>query len=144
MAPGSLAVDRMTYPWLSEIRCRIETIEFLIQHEVTEMTDPEHHWPTLNVPKHELDKRSSQFKKEGLHLLYRLTDCAAGLSTRDLIRSRQARFLDEELSASDLAVLGVIVEIMGQGFFNITNTALQKSGLLNTSVGPCSEMVGCC
>jgi hypothetical protein len=134
MTPGRFTVDRMSYPWLSEIRWRIETINFLVQHKLTDMTDPEHNWPVLNVPQSELKVRLSRFKKDGLHLLYRLSDCAAGLMTMELVRRRQTNFLEVELSVSDLATLGVILEVMGQGFINITTTALNESGLLNASV----------
>lgn len=98
------------------------------------MTDPVHHWPLLENDKGDLEKRLLAFKKDGLNLLYQLSDCAAGLKTRELIRGRQAQFLQKEMSVSNLAALGVIVEVMGQGFFNMTHTALRQSGILNVSV----------
>lgn len=134
MTPGKFTVDEKTYPWLSEIRFRTETINFLVQHGLTDMTDPMNHWPVLENSKGDLEKRLLAFKKDGLHLLYRLSDCAAGLKTRELIRCRQAQFLQKEMSVFDLAALGVIVEVMGQGFFNMTHAALRASGLLNVSV----------
>lgn len=58
------------------------------------------------------------------------------------MRSRQAEFL-EGLSANDLASLGVIVEVLGQGFFNMTKGALLRSGLLDNIVsGSCIWTLG--
>lgn len=136
MTPGEYTTNRMTYSWLSEIRFREQTLDYLVEHEILEMSDPEHRWPTLDLPKNELEHRLSAFKRDGLRLLYRLSDCGAGYKAKDVIRKRQASFLEEELSVSDLASLGAIVEVMGQGFFNITYSALQRSGLLNASVSP--------
>lgn len=147
MSPGDYTTDRMTYSWLSEVRFRNQTLDFLVEHEILDMSNPEHRWPTLDVPKHELNERLSAFKRDGLHLLYRLSDSGAEHfdildenRKKSAIRRRQGRFLDEELSVSDLAALGTIVEVMGQGFFNITNSALHRSGLLNATVRPLPQL----
>ncbi|CZS90655.1 uncharacterized protein RCO7_06802 [Rhynchosporium graminicola] len=111
---------------------RRQTIEFLITHEVSEMVDTTNsaNWPTLDIPKEELLKRLVMFKKEALFLLYRLADCTAGLTETPEIRFKQSEFLDS-LSSDELADLGVIVEVMGHGFFTMTKNALLESGLLN-------------
>lgn len=95
-------------------------MDFLISHRITEMSDPNEQWPTLACPKRELELRLTMFKKEGLHLLYRLADCAgklrlfpsrlvnfvevltnltAGLKSKSSIRVRQATFLENQLRA---------------------------------------------
>ncbi len=137
MPPGQFTASQMSYGWLCEVQFRNKTIEFLISHELTEMSDPAHRWPTLDVSKDELQERLSLFKKDGLNLLYRLADCAAGFTVKEFIRRRQAEFL-EDLSKSDLASLGVMVEVMGQAYFSMTQNALNTSGLLDISVSPAS------
>lgn len=68
-----------------------------------------------------------------MFLLYQLADCAAGLSkTRD-IRLKQSQFL-ESLSSVQLASLGVIVEVIGDGFFNITKESIVVSGMAHISL----------
>lgn len=59
---------------------RRRTIDFLIEHEITEMVDTTNiaGWPTLDIPKDELFKRLGMFKKGAFLLLYRLADCTVG------------------------------------------------------------------
>ncbi len=79
MPPGDMVVSILSYPWISEMQCRWNTINFLIEHELTEMLDHTNSWPTLNIPKKGLLKRLVMFKKAALLLLYRLTDCAVSV-----------------------------------------------------------------
>jgi hypothetical protein len=70
-----------------------------------------------------------------LLLLYQLADCAASLNdTRD-IRAKQSEFL-ESLPSLQLASLGVIVEVIGEGFFSVTKDALVLSGIANMNIRP--------
>lgn len=95
-------------------------------------------WPTLNTSKTQLHQRETRFKKDGFLLLYRLSDCAAGLPDIAEIRSKQSLFL-ESLSTVALATLGVMVEIIGQGYFNMTKASLKQTNLLNSSVRQASN-----
>ncbi|PVH87171.1 hypothetical protein DL98DRAFT_510030 [Cadophora sp. DSE1049] len=137
MPPGDIVVSILSYPWIDEMHSRRQTIDFLINHEITEMMDVTNSsgWPTLDIPKDELSKRLTIFKKRALLHLYRLADCTAGLIETSAIRAQQSEFL-ESLSSDDLASLGVIVEVMGHGFFTMTKTALHASGLLNNTAAP--------
>ncbi len=56
------------------------------------------------------------------------------------IRVRQSEFL-EGLSSKELASLGVMVEVMGQGFFTMTKTALHESGLISNLVSNFSLLI---
>ncbi|CAL3963795.1 unnamed protein product [Diplocarpon coronariae] len=127
--PSDTVISKLSYPWISEMQCRSDTIDFLVEHELTEMLDVTNSWPTLDRPKAELSKRLTIFKRRALLLLYRLVDCAAGLTETHTIRAHQSEFLDG-LSSEELASLGTMVEVMGQGFFNVTKSALHASGLL--------------
>ncbi|KAH7403328.1 hypothetical protein BKA64DRAFT_641325 [Cadophora sp. MPI-SDFR-AT-0126] len=140
MPPGDLTVSILSYPWIDEMHCRQQTIDFLVNHEITEMMDATNSsgWPTLNIPKDELSKRLIVFKKRALLLLYRLADRTTSLTETPAIRARQSEFL-ESLSSQDLASLGVIVEVMGHGFFTMTKTSLHTSGLLNNTSAPPSN-----
>lgn len=78
-------------------------------------------WPfSTHLPKEDVPWRCTEFKKRALHLLYRLSD-AAIRSTADIddIRAHQARFL-EGLETTQLAYLGILVEIIGNGYFQMT------------------------
>jgi hypothetical protein len=97
------------------------------------MEDITNDWPTLDVPKQELAQRLSIFKRNAFLLLYRLSDCAVGLDGTSNIRAQQSVFL-ENLSISELATLGIIVEVMGQGYFTMTKKALVSSGLQASDV----------
>ncbi|KAH6719240.1 hypothetical protein BKA61DRAFT_597173 [Leptodontidium sp. MPI-SDFR-AT-0119] len=140
MPSGDIVVSILSYPWVDEMHYRRRTIDFLIEHEITEMVDTTNiaGWPTLDIPKDELFKRLGMFKKGAFLLLYRLADCTTGLSETPAIRTRQSEFL-ESLSSDDLASLGVIVEVMGHGFFTMTKTAIHDSGLLNNTAMPPSS-----
>ncbi|KAH9210556.1 hypothetical protein DL95DRAFT_448709 [Leptodontidium sp. 2 PMI_412] len=140
MPLGDIVVSILSYPWVDEMHYRRRTIDFLIEHEITEMVDTTNiaGWPTLDIPKDELFKRLGMFKKGAFLLLYRLADCTTGLSETPAIRTRQSEFL-ESLSSDDLASLGVIVEVMGHGFFTMTKTAIHDSGLLNNTAMPPSS-----
>lgn len=85
--PGDIVVSILSYPWIDEMHCRRKTIDFLVEHEITEMMDVTNSsgWPTLNIAKDELSKRLALFKRKSLHLLYKLADCTvsrAGRSSR--------------------------------------------------------------
>ncbi|PBP17258.1 putative integral membrane protein duf125 [Diplocarpon rosae] len=136
--PGDILVSRLSYPWISEMQCRSDVINFLLEHEITEMLDSTNSWPTLDRPKNELSKRLTMFKKRALSLLYKLVDCATGVTATHAIRAHQSEFLDS-LSSEELASLGTMVEVMGQGFFTVTKRALHASGLLsNIPIRPSS------
>ena len=105
MPSGLSTVTAFSYAWFSEMRCRKDTVDRLISHEVTEMLEEDHSWPTLNVSKADLSSRMQQFKRRAMCLIYRLADCGAGIAGVDAVRKHQAIFL-EKLSASDLAALG--------------------------------------
>lgn len=110
-----------------EMHSRVNTVEFLVRYDLTDMID--HHaqnWPTLNVPKAELCQRVMLFKKFSFSLLFKLADCTAGLKETLEIRAKQAEFLDS-LTSAELASLGVIVEVMGQNYFTMTKSALEKT-----------------
>jgi hypothetical protein len=113
MPLGSNSVAAYTYGWASEMMTRAQTMEFLINHELTDMiVDLAQSWPTLNLPKEALSQRIAHFKKHSFLLLYRLADCSTSLTQTLKIRANQAEFL-ESLTSSELASLGVIVEVMG-------------------------------
>lgn len=119
------------------MRSRSSLIEYLINHEITEMDDDTNGWPTLDVSKHELRQREMKFKRKAFSLLYRLADCTAGVKGTHSIRTAQAHFV-EELDKVELSALGCLVEIVGQGFFNITKNTLLASPLadLTRSISP--------
>jgi hypothetical protein len=118
----------------SEARFRLSTIDFLINHELTEMEDPVDRWPILNLPKRELSRRHSEFKRRALLLLYRTADIAAGLKDIKEVRARQSQFL-EGLEPSQLATLGIIVEVIGTGWYNMTKKCVAALGLLGDTAG---------
>lgn len=115
------------------MRYRSTTIEFLVDHEITQMEDFISDWPTLDIPKPELGQRLTTFKRNAFLLLYRLADCAVGFNGTKNIRARQNDFLDK-ISLLELATLGVIVEVIGQGFFTMTKKALVSLGLQHSDV----------
>ncbi|TQS37233.1 hypothetical protein Golomagni_02301 [Golovinomyces magnicellulatus] len=112
-----------TYPWLSEMRFRIVTVKFLLENEITEMVNTIDGWPSFNVSKNELQRRSNWFKTKALSLLFRLADCAAGFDTTEAVRNQQSEFL-HSLSVGELAFLGVMVEVIGHNFFIITKRSI--------------------
>lgn len=117
---------RHTYQWLDELNSRENSINYLINHELSDMLSPIHNWPSLDLPKNELSSLLQIFKRRALVLLYALADSAAGrpyaLATT---RKRQADFL-ESLSIKDLAAIGCIIEVMGQGYWNIIKKGLAE------------------
>jgi len=131
VAPRDNPVQALTYPWFSELRFRSTIIDFLTNHEITHMEDYTNDWPTLDIPKSELQQRLVMFKRKAFLLLYRLADCAVGLDGTGNIRARQSVFLDS-LSTQDLATLGVMVEVMGQSFFNMTKRLLLSPDFQNS------------
>ncbi|KAJ5047311.1 uncharacterized protein L3040_003140 [Drepanopeziza brunnea f. sp. 'multigermtubi'] len=128
--PGNAIVSVLTFPWVLEMKSRVKTIDFLVGHEITEMSDYRKNWPTLDLPNADLGNYLTKFKKSALLLLYKLVDYTAGLTEINVVRSRQAEFLDG-LSSIDLASIGVLVEVIGEGFFTMTKGDLHRSGLLN-------------
>lgn len=92
------------------------------------MDDDINGWPTLDIPKGELRQRERAFKRRAFCLLYRFADCTAGVDGTHNIRTTQAQFL-ECLNEVELSTLGCLVEIIGQGFFNITKKVLLASPL---------------
>lgn len=132
---GSSSVTKYTYPWVVEMCSRVNTVEFLVRHDLTDMVD--HHaqnWPTLDVPKAELCQRVMLFKRLSFCLLFKLADCATAMTETSKIRAKQAEFLDS-LTSIELASLGVIVEVMGQNYFTMTKNALDKSATVLCQVG---------
>jgi hypothetical protein len=127
--PGGVVIPPLTFSWYSETRFRLSTIDFLINHKLTEMEDPVDHWPSLDIPKPELSRRHSEFKRRALLLLYRTADIAAGLKDIKEVRARQSQFL-EGLEPSQLATLGIMVEVIGTGWFNMTKKCVAALGLL--------------
>lgn len=124
---SSFSVTEYTYPWASEMLSRVHVLEFLVNHELTDMID--HHtqrWPTLDISKEDLCQRMVRFKRIACCLLYRLADCTAGLKETLKIRAHQADFV-ESLSSAELATLGIIVEVMGQNYFTMTKNALETA-----------------
>lgn len=91
-------------------------------------------WPFLDLPKLELSRRHSEFKKRAFLLLYRTADIAAGLKDIKDVRARQSQFL-EDLEPSQLATLGIMVEVIGTGWFNMTKKCVAASGLLINKAG---------
>ena len=86
---GESPLLRLTYPWLAEIRRRSDTIDFLLDHELTRMEDHTNDWPILEeVPKPDLDHLLTVFKRKALLLLYRLADCVVGHSGTMNIRAQ--------------------------------------------------------
>ncbi|TVY46098.1 hypothetical protein LSUB1_G000028 [Lachnellula subtilissima] len=141
--PRDAIVFSLTYEWYLEMRTRSSQLEYLTDHEITHMDDDRNGWPTLDVPKGELRQRVRVFKKRAFCLLYRLADCAAGVDGTHSIRAAQAKFL-ERLSEMELSALGCLVEVIGQGFFNITKKALLASppaslGSNSTRIAPTSS-----
>ena len=132
--PGGVVIPPLTFSWYSETRFRLSTIDFLISHELTEMEDPVDRWPSLDLPKPELSRRHSEFKRRALLLLYRIADIAAGLKDIKEVRARQSQFL-EGLEPSELATLGIIVEVIGTGWYNMTKKSVAASGLLGDTAG---------
>ncbi|KAE9376918.1 hypothetical protein N431DRAFT_480062 [Stipitochalara longipes BDJ] len=122
---GMQTVTALSYPWFSELRRRSTTIDFLASHEITQMEDSTNDWPTLDIPKAELRRRLAIFKRRAFLLLYRLADCAVGVDGTGNIRARQSVFLDN-LSTQELASLGVMVEVIGQGYFTSTKARLSS------------------
>jgi hypothetical protein len=98
------------------------------------MEDPVDRWPILNLPKRELSRRHSEFKRRALLLLYRTADIAAGLKDIKEVRARQSQFL-EGLEPSQLATLGIIVEVIGTGWYNMTKKCVAALGLLGDTAG---------
>lgn len=98
LPPRDNPVRALSYPWLSELRCRSTIIDFLANHNITQMVDHTNDWPTLDVPKAELQCRLDLFKRKAFLLLYRLADCAVGLDRTGNIRARQSLFLDNLLT----------------------------------------------
>jgi hypothetical protein len=92
------------------------------------MEDITSDWPTLDIPKQELSQRITIFKRNAFLLLYRLADSAVGFDGTGNIRAQQSVFL-ENLSPLKLATLGIVVEVIGQGYFTMTKKALVSSGL---------------
>jgi hypothetical protein len=88
------------------------------------MIDDNGGWPRLpgHIPRLERLAREKMFKRHGFLLLFQLSDCTAGRIEMASIRSQQAKFL-EGLSACETAVLCCLVEVVGQGFLNITGKA---------------------
>lgn len=72
MPPRNDPVTTHTFAWYSELRSRSVIIDFLVKHEITQMLDYTNDWPTLDVPKAELEQRLTIFKRRALLLLYRL------------------------------------------------------------------------
>ncbi|KAF4624830.1 hypothetical protein G7Y89_g13335 [Cudoniella acicularis] len=121
--PNTAQISTLTYKWYQEMKDRRSLIEFLITHEITAMQDSSNGWPCLDLSIGEAFKLEQEFKRRGLHLLFRLADCTTGLSETKDIRMKQAQYLDS-LKVNELATLGCIVEVIGQGFFTITKAAL--------------------
>ncbi|TVY50155.1 hypothetical protein LOCC1_G000076 [Lachnellula occidentalis] len=141
--PSDAIVYSLTYEWYLEMRTRSSQVEYLTDHEITHMDDDINGWPTLDVPKGELQQHKRAFKKRAFCLLYRLADCTAGVDGTHSIRTAQAQFL-EGLNEIELSALGCLVEVIGQGFFNITKKALLASPLANlvsssTRIAPASS-----
>jgi hypothetical protein len=135
--PGDATILALTYEWYMEMRHRSHSIGYLTEHDICAMDDDMNGWPTLHLPKQELRQRKTLFKKRAFDLLYKLADCTAGIPVYDThrIRTAQARFL-ECLNEVELSALGCIVEIIGQGFFNITKKSLLASPLANLGGRP--------
>ncbi|TVY15902.1 hypothetical protein LARI1_G004748 [Lachnellula arida] len=126
--PGNATVSALTYEWYLEMRTRSSQLEYLTNHEITQMDDRINGWPTLDIPKGELRQHERAFKRRAFCLLYRFADCTAGVDGTHSIRTAQAQFL-ECLNEVELSTLGCLVEIIGQGFFNITKKVLFASPL---------------
>jgi len=125
-------VARNTYQWFDELQSRERTINYLLDHELTDMLSPAHNWPTLNIPIADLNRRLHLFKRKALLLLYAFADSAAGPPyTVSKTRERQATFL-EDLSIQDLAAIGCIIEVMGQGYWNIIKNGLAQMEYKNS------------
>jgi len=133
LPPRDTPVGSLSYSWLFEMRYRSTTIEFLVGHDITQMEDYTSDWPTLDIPKSELEQRLTIFKRKAFLLLYRLADCAVGFYGTKNIRARQNVFLNN-ISLLELATLGVMVEVIGQGYFTMTKKALVSSGLRHNDV----------
>ena len=70
--PRDNALNVFSYAWYNELRFRCTIIEFLADHEITHMEDYSNDWPTLDVPKKELQRRLGMFKRRALLLLFQL------------------------------------------------------------------------
>jgi hypothetical protein len=139
LPPRDNPVRALSFPWLSELQRRSATIEFLANHKITQMEDYTNDWPTLDIPKAELQRRLTMFKRKAFLLLYRLADCAVGLDETGNIRACQSIFLDN-LSTQELAILGVMVEVIGQGFFTMTKSLLSSD--LRNNDAPLDSILG--
>lgn len=129
---GNIGLEKYTYPWLWELRYRELTLFFLVDHEITCMKGELEGWPTLNVSKLELGLRFRGFRYNAICLLFRLSDCTAGLNSTLEIRATQDKFL-RGLCVEDLATLGVMVEVMGHNFFVMMKRLVAESGLIRNS-----------
>ena len=128
-------VNPNCYQWLDELQAREKTIQYLLDHELTDMLSPIHNWPTLDLPSNELNRRLRIFKRKALLLLYALADSAAGPAYTILeTRKRQACFL-EGLTIQNLAMLGCIIEVMGQGYWNIIKNGLAEMEYKDSLLG---------
>lgn len=87
---------------------------------------PGNNWPTLEIDKPELYDREIVLKKNGLLLLFKLSDSIVGLVGTDEVRSKQSQFL-ESLSETELAILISTVEILGVGFKNCLSFQAKKN-----------------
>ncbi|KAH8663090.1 hypothetical protein BGZ60DRAFT_433103 [Tricladium varicosporioides] len=123
-------VSSLTYEWYIQLRSRNSLIDFLITHEITGMQDSTNGWPCLGMSIGEAFEREQEFKRRGLHLLFQIADCTAGITDTPHVRKKQAQTL-EWLTAVQLATLGCLVEVVGQGFFTITRAALLGQLSLN-------------
>ncbi|RDL41923.1 uncharacterized protein BP5553_01902 [Venustampulla echinocandica] len=125
--PGDATVTMFTYGWYREVRFRSAITDLLIEHDITAMDDTTtNDWPSLDVPRSELRARAVEFKKRSFSLMYRLVDTTAGMVTKQEVRAQQAQFL-ASLSATELAMLGCMVEVIGQGFFAYTRKLVLSS-----------------
>lgn len=126
MLENPFFVQRNTFQWYDELCSRERTLQYLLDHEITDMLNPMHNWPTLDLRTDDLRQRLRIFKRRALLLLYALADSAAGppYTVADT-RERQADFL-EALSVQDLAAIGCMIEVMGQGYWNIIKGGLAE------------------
>jgi hypothetical protein len=72
LPPRDKPVEAFSFPWLSELRRRSNTIDFLVNHDITKMDDHANAWPTLVMPKIQLQQRLTMFKRQAFLLLYKL------------------------------------------------------------------------
>lgn len=110
------------------MRARAVIVEHLAENPIMYMDlAPGNNWPTLDVKKPELEAREVILKSHGLHLLFKLADCIAGLLTTNEIRNEQSQFL-ESLSKTELAILIATVELLGVGFRESESIRLKNDG----------------